>query len=110
MYIRATKILRGNDLARCCLDQWRTAEENRPLFANDNRLVRHGRHIGATCRARAHDDSYLRNALRGHIGLIVENPTEMMRLPEIRRFCTKHGFVLTSIADIVQYRRETEKK
>eukprot|EP00523_Entomoneis_sp_CCMP467_P013882 CAMPEP_0168793102 /NCGR_PEP_ID=MMETSP0725-20121227/14899_1 /TAXON_ID=265536 /ORGANISM="Amphiprora sp., Strain CCMP467" /LENGTH=686 /DNA_ID=CAMNT_0008843841 /DNA_START=622 /DNA_END=2683 /DNA_ORIENTATION=- len=37
-----------------------------------------------------------------------ENPTEMMRLPEIKRFCKKHGFVLTSIADIAQYRRDTE--
>ena len=35
-----------------------------------------------------------------------ENPTEMMRLPEIIRFCQEHGFVLTSIADLVQYRRD----
>lgn len=37
-----------------------------------------------------------------------ENPTEMMRLPEIKRFCKRHGFVLTSIVDIAQYRRELE--
>jgi len=37
-----------------------------------------------------------------------EHPTQMMRLPEIRRFCKQHGFVLTSIVDIAQYRRETE--
>jgi len=37
-----------------------------------------------------------------------ENPTEMMRLPEIKRFCRRHGFVLTSIVDLAQYRRETE--
>lgn len=36
-----------------------------------------------------------------------ENPTEMMRLPELKRFCKRHGFVLTSIVDIAQYRRET---
>lgn len=36
-----------------------------------------------------------------------ENPTEMARLPELRRFCAKHGFVLTSIADIKQYRKDT---
>lgn len=36
-----------------------------------------------------------------------ENPTEMMRLPEIKRFCRRHGFVLTSIVDLAQYRRET---
>lgn len=37
-----------------------------------------------------------------------ENPTEMARLPELERFCKKHGYVLTSIVDIAQYRRETE--
>lgn len=35
-----------------------------------------------------------------------ENPTEMMRLPELKRFSRKHGLVLTSIVDIAQYRRE----
>jgi 3,4-dihydroxy 2-butanone 4-phosphate synthase / GTP cyclohydrolase II len=37
-----------------------------------------------------------------------EKPTEMMRLPELRRFSRKHGLVLTSIVDIAQYRREME--
>ena len=32
----------------------------------------------------------------------------MARLPELKRFCARHGYVLTSIADIAQYRRETE--
>lgn len=36
-----------------------------------------------------------------------DNPTEMMRLPELRRFCKHHGFVLTSIVDLAQYRRDT---
>jgi 3,4-dihydroxy 2-butanone 4-phosphate synthase/GTP cyclohydrolase II len=36
-----------------------------------------------------------------------ENPIEMMRLPEIKRFCKQHGYVLTSIVDIAQFRRET---
>jgi 3,4-dihydroxy 2-butanone 4-phosphate synthase/GTP cyclohydrolase II len=38
-----------------------------------------------------------------------ENPVEMARLPELKRFCKKHGFVLTSIVDIAQYRRDTEE-
>lgn len=38
-----------------------------------------------------------------------ENPTEMMRLPEIKRFCRRHGFVLTSIMDLAQYRRDTQQ-
>lgn len=36
-----------------------------------------------------------------------ENPTEMARLPELARFCQRHGFVLTSIADLIQYRKDT---
>eukprot|EP00571_Detonula_confervacea_P003030 CAMPEP_0172315068 /NCGR_PEP_ID=MMETSP1058-20130122/24032_1 /TAXON_ID=83371 /ORGANISM="Detonula confervacea, Strain CCMP 353" /LENGTH=637 /DNA_ID=CAMNT_0013029063 /DNA_START=81 /DNA_END=1994 /DNA_ORIENTATION=- len=37
-----------------------------------------------------------------------ENPVEMARLPELKRFSKKHGYVLTSIADLQQYRRDTE--
>jgi len=37
-----------------------------------------------------------------------DNPTEMMRLPELRRFAKERGLVLTSIADLQQYRRDTE--
>jgi len=37
-----------------------------------------------------------------------EHPTEMAKLPELERFCKKHGFVLTSIVDLAQYRRDTE--
>jgi len=35
-----------------------------------------------------------------------ENPVEMARLPELKRFCKKHGYIMTSIVDIAQYRRE----
>lgn len=38
-----------------------------------------------------------------------ENPEEMMRLPEIKRFCRRHGYVLTSIADLAQYRKDTQQ-
>jgi len=37
-----------------------------------------------------------------------DHPTEMARLPELRRFCQTHGYVLTSIVDLQQYRRDTE--
>lgn len=39
-----------------------------------------------------------------------ENPVEMARLPELKRFCKKHGYILTSIVDIAQYRREIEQQ
>ena len=35
-----------------------------------------------------------------------EDPVEMARLPELKRFCKKHGFVMTSIVDIAQYRKD----
>ena len=35
-----------------------------------------------------------------------DNPVEMARLPELKRFCKRHGFVMTSIVDIAQYRKE----
>lgn len=38
-----------------------------------------------------------------------ESPEHMARLPELRRFCQRHGFVMTSIVDIAQYRRDTEQ-
>lgn len=37
-----------------------------------------------------------------------DNPTEMMRLPELKRFAKRHGLVLTSIADLAQYRNDME--
>jgi len=39
-----------------------------------------------------------------------ENPTEMMRLPEMKRFARRHGLVLTSIVDLIQYRKDTESE
>jgi 3,4-dihydroxy 2-butanone 4-phosphate synthase / GTP cyclohydrolase II len=36
-----------------------------------------------------------------------DHPTEMMRLPEMKRFAHDRGYVLTSIADLIQYRKET---
>lgn len=52
---------------------------------------------------------------RGNCGVLCEivseeNPTEMARLPELMKFCQKHDMVLTSIADMQQYRRDTETK
>eukprot|EP00934_Nitzschia_sp_Nitz4_P009327 Nitzschia sp. Nitz4//scaffold149_size55946//21974//23958//NITZ4_006594-RA/size55946-processed-gene-0.27-mRNA-1//-1//CDS//3329536809//9317//frame0 len=51
---------------------------------------------------------------RGAAGILCEivseeNPTEMARLPELKRFAEQHGYVLTSIVDLAQYRRDTER-
>jgi len=37
-----------------------------------------------------------------------ESLTEMMRLPEMKRFAKQHGLVLSSIVDMIQYRKDTE--
>ena len=62
MDIGATEIFRGNNFAGRGLDEWRTAEKDRPLSADDDRFVGHRRDIRAARRARAHHRGDLRNA------------------------------------------------
>lgn len=75
-----------------------------PLRARDGGVLARDGHTEA-----AVDLSAL--AGRDRSGILCEivsedKPTEMMRLPELKRFSKKHGLVLTSIVDIAQYRRE----
>lgn len=77
-----------------------------PLRARDGGVLERDGHTEA-----AVDLSVM--AGRAPVGILCEivseeNPVEMARLPELRRFCAKHGYVLTSIVDIAQYRREKE--
>ncbi len=60
------------------LYQGRSAEEDRTLVLDDDRLVAHRRHIGSPCRAASHDDGDLRNAFRRHGRLIVKDASEMI--------------------------------
>jgi 3,4-dihydroxy 2-butanone 4-phosphate synthase/GTP cyclohydrolase II len=41
--------------------------------------------------------------------IVSEDKTSMARLPELEAFCSRHGLLMISIADLVQYRRRTEK-
>ena len=77
MHVGAAEFFGGHDLAGRGLHQRRAAEEDRALIAHDDALVRHRRHIGAAGGAGAHHDRDLRNALRGHLRLIVEDAAEM---------------------------------
>lgn len=36
-----------------------------------------------------------------------DNPVEMAQLPELMKFSKEHGYVLTSIADLIMYKKET---
>ena len=83
MHVGAAELLGGDDLAGRGLHQRRPAEKDGALVAHDDALVRHCRHIGAAGRAGAHHDGDLRNALRGHLGLVVEDAAEM---PLVRKY------------------------
>jgi len=77
-----------------------------PLRAREGGVLARDGHTEA-----AVDFSHL--AGRSPCGVLCEivsedNPTEMMRLPELKRFSKRHGFKMTSIADLAQYRRDTE--
>jgi 3,4-dihydroxy 2-butanone 4-phosphate synthase/GTP cyclohydrolase II len=41
--------------------------------------------------------------------VVTEDKTEMARLPELERFAAEHGLLLISIADLIRYRRQSEK-
>ena len=82
MDVGAAQLLGGDDLAGRRLDQRRAAEKDRPLLADDDRLVGHRRHVGAAGRARAHHDGDLRNAQRRHRRLVVEDAAEVVAVGE----------------------------
>ncbi len=78
MDLGAAQFLRRHDLARRRFHQGWPAEKDGALPLDDDRLVGHGRHIGAAGRARSHHHGDLGNALRRHVGLIEEYPAEMI--------------------------------
>jgi 3,4-dihydroxy 2-butanone 4-phosphate synthase/GTP cyclohydrolase II len=41
--------------------------------------------------------------------VVDEKKTDMARLPDLERFCEEHGLLLISIADLIRYRRQSEK-
>ena len=46
------------------------------------------------------------------VGVLCEILNEdgtMARLPDLQRYCDRHGFTMISIADLIEYRRRTEK-
>ena len=78
-----------------------------PLRAKENGVLTRDGHTEAAV-------DFARLAGSSPAGLLCEivsedNPVEMARLPELKKFCKKHGYVLTSIADLQQYRRDTNQ-
>ena len=87
MHVGTAEFFGRHHLAGRGLHQRRPAEKDRALVAHDDALVRHGRHIGAAGGAGAHHDRDLRNALRGHLRLVVEDAAEM---PLVRKDLVLH--------------------
>ena len=82
VHVTAAEVLRADDLAGGRLHQRRSAEEDRALLLDDDGLVGHRRHVGAAGRARAHHRGDLRDALRREVGLVEEDPAEVVAVGE----------------------------
>ncbi|MEJ7764423.1 MAG: bifunctional 3,4-dihydroxy-2-butanone-4-phosphate synthase/GTP cyclohydrolase II [Acidimicrobiales bacterium] len=41
--------------------------------------------------------------------LVTEDGSEMQRMPDLERFAEEHGLLLVTIADLIRFRRQTEK-
>ena len=80
--VGAAQLLRRDLLSRRRLHERRAADEDRAGAPHDHGLVRHGRHVGAAGGARAHHDRDLRDALGGHLRLVVEDPAEVVTVGE----------------------------
>ena len=82
MHVGAAQFLGRHHLAGRRLHQRRAAQEDRPLVLDDDRFVRHRRHIGAARGAGAHDDGDLRDAGGRQGGLVIEDAAEMLAVGE----------------------------
>ena len=80
--VAPAELLGGDDLPGRGLHQGRPAEEDRALVPHDHRLVAHRRHVGAARGARAHHAGDLGDALRREVGLVEEDPAEVLAVGE----------------------------
>ncbi len=78
--IAAAQILGADLLARRRLYERRSGKEDGALIAHDYRLVAHCGHVGPARGAAAHHAGDLRDAQRGHIGLVEEDAPEMVAI------------------------------
>ena len=82
VHVGAAELLGAHVLPGRGLHERRAADEDRPRAVHDHGLVAHRRHVGAAGRARAHHDRDLRDPLRGHARLVVEDPAEVLAVGE----------------------------
>ena len=82
VHVGAAEFLGRHFFAGRGLHQRRTAEKDRAGALDDDRLVRHRRHVGAARRARSHDDGNLRDPLGRHARLVEEDAAEVIAVGE----------------------------
>ncbi|MNE34498.1 hypothetical protein D3C80_1282230 [compost metagenome] len=82
MHVGAAQLLGGDHLAGGGLHQRRAGEEDGRLVAHHDGLVGHRRHVGAAGGARAHHHGDLRDAGGAHVGLVEEDPPEVLAVGE----------------------------
>ena len=82
VHVAAAELLGGDDLAGRGLHQRRAAEEDRALVLDDHGLVGHRGDVGAAGGARAHHRGDLGDALGAQVGLVEEDPAEVLLVGE----------------------------
>ena len=82
VHVAAAEFLGRDDLADRGLHQRRAAQEDGALVADDHGLVAHRGDVGAAGGAGAHHGGDLRDLGRGHLGLVEEDPAEVLLVRE----------------------------
>ncbi|MNQ61240.1 hypothetical protein D3C85_755520 [compost metagenome] len=82
VHVAAAQVFGADFFARGGLHQRRAAQEDGALVLHDDGFIAHGRHIRAARGARTHHHGDLRNALRGHLRLVVEDAAEVFAVGE----------------------------
>jgi 3,4-dihydroxy 2-butanone 4-phosphate synthase / GTP cyclohydrolase II len=77
-----------------------------PLEARDGGVLKRAGHTEAAIDLARMAGLYPAGVL---CELVNESKSDMARLPELERFAEEHELVLLSIADLIRYRRQTEK-
>ncbi|HEY8523469.1 MAG TPA: bifunctional 3,4-dihydroxy-2-butanone-4-phosphate synthase/GTP cyclohydrolase II [Acidimicrobiales bacterium] len=77
-----------------------------PLEARDGGVLKRAGHTEATMDLARMAGVYPAGVL---CEIVNEAKDDMARVPELERFAEKHGLLMISIADLVRYRRQTEK-
>ena len=80
VHVGAAEFLGGDLFARGRLDERRTAQKNRSRTFDDDRFVRHRRHVRSARGTRAHHDRDLRNPFGRHPRLIEKNTAEVLAI------------------------------